>query len=312
MDKTNPVRFALGLALLAGTLTAAQTPSTGLRSDPNAPIVVTGQRPTRAEARERAAAFVRELGVAQGERPVARWADRVCPVVRGIAEPYARIVETRMRAIAAAAGIVTAPEGCRPNISVSFVGDAAGLVQEVARRSPTRLNEVRGSDRDALLNGAAPVRWWYITETRSRHAMRNAPQSIQTETGGQSGGSSTASGPLEAESMSQYNSSVISTQANRVLLDAAVVIDFDGVSGRSLEAVAAYAAFVAFAEVRAADAAPPASILGMFGANAGPVDAMTDWDMAFLRALYRLPLDRQARRHRGILVREMVDFQTGS
>jgi hypothetical protein len=38
---------------------------------------------------------------------------------------------------------------------------------------------------------------------------------------------------------------------------------------------------------------------------------LTDWDMAFLRGLYRLPLDRQARRHRGILVREMVGFQTG-
>lgn len=311
MDKPNRFRFALGLALLGATLTAAQTPPTGLRSDPDAPIVVTGTRPTRAEARERAAAFVRELGVAQGERPVARWADRVCPVVRGIAEPYARIVQTRMRAIAAAAGIEAAPEGCRPNISVSFVGDAAGLVQEVARRSPTRLNEVPGPAREALLNGAAAVRWWYITETRSRHAMRNAPQSLATETGGGSGGSATTSGSLDAESMAQYNSSMVSTQVNRVLLDAAVVIDFDEVSGRSLEAVAAYAAFVAFAEIRAADAAPPASILGMFGSDAAGVAAMTDWDMAFLRALYRLPLDRGSRRHRGILVREMVGFQTG-
>ncbi len=309
MAASNLPRFAVGLAALATALTAAQTP-TGLRSDPDAPIVVTGTRPTRAEARERAAAFVRELGVASGERPVARWADRVCPVVRGIAEPYAGIVEARMRAIAAAAGIETVPEGCRPNISVSFVGDAAGLVQEVARRSPTRLNEVPGPAREALLNGAAPVRWWYITETRSRHAMRNAPQSLSTETGGQGGGSSTTSAQLEADAISQYNSSTVSTQVNRVLLDAAVVVDFDEVSGRSLEAVAAYAAFVAFAEVRAADASPPASVLGMFGQNAG-VATLTDWDMAFLRALYRLPLDRQARRHRGLLVRDMVGFQTG-
>jgi hypothetical protein len=33
--------------------------------------------------------------------------------------------------------------------------------------------------------------------------------------------------------------------------------------------------------------------------------------MAFLRALYNLPLDREARRHRGMLVRDMVSFQTG-
>jgi len=309
MDTPNRLRFAVGLAVLATMLTAAQTPS-GLRSDPGAPIVVTGTRPTRAEARERAAAFVRELGVASGERPVARWADPVCPVVRGIAEPYARIVQTRMRAIAATAGIEAGREGCHPNISVSFVGDAAGLMQEVQRRSPTRLNEVQANDRQALLNGAAPVRWWYITETRSRHAMRNAPQSLQTETGGQGGGSFSASGSFDADAMSQYNSSIVSTQVNRVLLDAAVVVDFDDVSGRSLESVAAYAAFVAFAEVRAADASPPGSVLGMFGQNAG-VETLTDWDMAFLRALYRLPLDREARRHRGLLVRDMVGFQTG-
>jgi len=47
----------------------------------------------------------------------------------------------------------------------------------------------------------------------------------------------------------------------------------------------------------------------MFGAEQ-EARGLTDWDMAFLRALYQLPLDRPARRHRGILVRDMVTFQT--
>ena len=100
------------------------------------------------------------------------------------------------------------------------------------------------------------------------------------------------------------------TQVNRALIRATVVIDLDRVEGRLLDSVAAYAAFVAFAEIRPSEPPPAGSILELFGTAAG-APGVTDWDMAFLRALYRMPLDRQARRHRGLLVREMVGFQTG-
>lgn len=299
MEATHIPGRIIGLLALGALLGAAQAPSTDLQSDPDDPIVVTGSRLTPEQARDRAVEFVRELGVASGQTPVARWIDPVCPTVRGIAEPYARIVETRMRAIAAATGIRTGRRGCQPNISISFVGDAGALVQEVARRSPGRLAEVRPGDREALLNGAAPVRWWYITERRSRDGMRNAPQVLPT-----------AEGPVLVDGLAHYNSSNIGTQVSRSLVGATVIVDLDGVSGRSLKAIADYAAFVAFAEVRAADASPRESVLALFVPGAF-VDAMTEWDTAFLRALYALPLDREARRHRDNLVHEMVGFQTG-
>jgi hypothetical protein len=315
------VRLA-GLALcLAPVTAAAQTGTRNFRNEPNAPIVVTGERVTREQARERAVTFVRQVGVARGETPVARWTDRVCPRVLGIALAYSSIVEARMREIAAAAGMRVAPAGCQPNIVVSFVGDAAGLVRDVARRSPRRLAQVSPELRDGLLNGDAPVRWWYVTETRSREQMRNAAQSIGTTGsagagpggGGGSGGSESnadsALGLLEVEGMSQFSSSVISTQAARAIIDAQVVIDLDRAEGQSLQAVAAYAAFVAFSEVRPSQPPPTGSILGLFATGSG-ASGLTDWDMAFLRSLYNISLDRQARRHRGLLVRDMVGFQT--
>jgi hypothetical protein len=61
--------------------------------------------------------------------------------------------------------------------------------------------------------------------------------------------------------------------------------------------------------VRTSDPPPVGSILGMFGAEPR-ASALTDWDLTFLRAVYQMPLDRSARRHRGMLVRDMVDFQT--
>ena len=305
-------RSALIMAVFVGlspTVGAEANQQRDLRNDTDAPIVVTGQRPTREQARERAVTFVRQVGIARGDTSAARWSDPVCPRVLGIAQPYSGIVEARMREIATAAGMRVAAAGCTTNVSVSFVGDAAGLMREIDRRSPTRLQEVPRDARDAMLNGDSPIRWWYLTERRSGHQMRNAAQSLQTE-GGVGGGSQQASNSLDVESLSQYNSSLISTQMARAIIDANVVIDLDRVEGRSLQAVAAYAAFVAFSEVRPSDPPPAGSILGMFGTEQG-VRGLTDWDMAFLRALYQLPLDRPARRHRGILVRDMVNFQTG-
>ena len=273
-------------------------------SSPESPITVTGTRMTREQARERAIAFVRQVGVARGQRAAARWIDPVCPRVRGIAETYAGIVEARMRAIAEEVGMSVGREGCDPNISVSFVGDAEALMREIDQRSSSRLREVPVETREALVSGDAPIRWWYLTGTRSRHGMRRTSQTLAVD-----GGGGQASQPIQAQAISHYDSSVISTQVNRAIVDANVVIDLDRVEGRRLETVAAYAAFVAFAEVRASDAPPPASILGMFESESD-LRSLTDWDMAFLRSLYRLPLDRPARHQRGILVRDMVDAQT--
>jgi hypothetical protein len=138
---------------------------------------VTGNRLTR----EQAADYVRQVGVARGQVPAARWIDPVCPRVRGIAEPYAQVVEARMRAIAQETGIRVADKGCDPNISVSFVGNAEALMKLIDRRSPTRLQEVPSEAREALINSDVPIRWWYLTEERTRDGVPRVTFTIQTE-----------------------------------------------------------------------------------------------------------------------------------
>jgi len=105
--------------------------------------------------------------------------------------------------------------------------------------------------------------------------------------------------------MMHYESSIISTLTNRTLTSAIVIIDTDHAMGRRLDALAAYAALVAFSEIRNLDATPDGSILGMFASKEPPRD-LTPQDTAFLRALYRMPLDRHAMRHRGQLVHEIT------
>lgn len=183
MSRRLPLLLGAGLAFGLGGQVQAQQQQHDQRSDPDASIVVTGTRSTREEARDRAVEFVRQVGIARGQQAAARWIDPICPRIRGIAESYARIVEARMRAIAAEAGMRVARQGCAANVSVSFVGDAQALMREIDRRAPARLREVPVEARDALVNGAAPIRWWYLTGTRSRHGMRETSQTLAIEGG---------------------------------------------------------------------------------------------------------------------------------
>jgi hypothetical protein len=154
-----------------------------------------------------------------------------------------------------------------------------------------------------VLSGPAPVRWLYTAETRGRHGgaettSGNAAQSGPATHAGSGAGSSIGG---DMPTLMHYESSILSTLTNRVLTSAIVIIDTDEAMGRRLDTLAAYAALVALAEIRNADAAPAGSILTLFDSTAPPRD-LTAQDLGFLRALYRLPLDRQAMQHRGQLV----------
>ena len=307
--------FALRPARLAGALLAgglgfaagnAQSPSEETAWQQS--LLVEAQRLAPGPARERATQFVRTTGVASGQTPTARWVDPVCPRVIGIQDEAARSAEARIRAIAELAGTPVAGEPCDSNLVVSFAPNPASVVREIGRRAPGQLAQVAQDDRDALLNGDAPIRWWYRTELRERHG--GLQQDNSTLAGGTTPSTHDGSGAGTGiaggvPSLMHYESSVLSTLTQRALTSATVVIDQDRVMGLPLNTLAAYAALVGLAEIRKGDAAPEGSILSLFGAQPRP-QRLTTGDMAFLRALYRMPLDREANRHRGTLVHDMT------
>jgi hypothetical protein len=104
----------------------------------------------------------------------------------------------------------------------------------------------------------------------------------------------------------QYNSgSQVRTPTVRSLYGATVIVDVTKATGTRLKAITDYAAMVAFAEMNASNP-PPDSILGLFQPD-GVESSLTDWDMAFLKSLYRMPLDRRSRIQRGHLVEALLD-----
>lgn len=249
-------------------------------SDDPDPIVVTGTPVTATEERKRAAEFVRRAGVARLE-PVARWIMPICPRTVGVDDTVAAIVDRRIRAIATSAGAEVAPAACTPNIAIIFTNDGDGLARAILDKAPRQGAAFSRTERERLVQGDGPVRWWYNTRDETRDGM-----------------------PASAGIIRQYNSSVVSTQVVRALRSATVIVDAEQADGALLDSVASYAAMVALAELSSDPPPPKDSILSLFAGEAGRRE-LSDNDAALLRGIYSLPPDREAYQHRRRLISEV-------
>lgn len=260
-------------------------------------ITVTARAPE--DVRREAQAFVRSTGVA--DEPVARWVDPVCPQAIGVAAEIADRVERRVRQIGAQAGVRLANATCRSNLLIAFVHGGGDVVKRIAARSPNQFKDVDAQHRAYLYDGTAPIRWWHATQARTRDGMRDNGNDVPP--------SVTLNGPggvpLGGDVHLQYRSSLASTQMIRTLRVATVIVDVDRAEGKSLDSVADFVALVGLAEIRPSDPPPPASVLSLFVPE-GP-NELTALDRSFLTTLYKLPLDRTAMAHRGLLIRGLVN-----
>lgn len=266
-------------------------------------IIVTGE--SRKEIQRRAQAYVRQVGVAVGTTQAARWLTPICPRAIGLNKEHAALVEERIRKNIANVGAPLALAACEPNLLVAFTDNANAVMRRITRldAAPTR----RMSPRDAgqLKNAEAPVRWWYNTGTQSRDSASESgtfnPTAKFTDKSG-----NVVDPPVNDRStvLSQYNSSFISTLAVRAIHAATVVVDVERASGMPLSSVIDYATLVGLAEIKLA-AAPDGSILSLFQPGTGQRE-LSDRDVAFLKGLYRITMDRRADQQQRTLVGQMV------
>jgi hypothetical protein len=302
-------------SLATAVLLFMNAPAASNLQPANQTIVVRGTLLSPEQARQRAVDFVKSTGVANGQKQVARWVVPVCIKVIGVSTPQEARVVGQMLAVAREAQVPVAKVDCEPNLTVSFTADAGQVVRQIHSKKPHQFRELGNAERERLLNGRAPVRWWYATKMLDREGMQaNNVSPGWIGTGGTSSGggeSNNSNGMVSLDggdfmSTNQYNSgSHVRTPTVRSLYGATVVVDAPVAGNTSIDSIAAYAAMVAFAEMDA-DAPPPDSILGLFQPSSVE-SSLTDWDMAFLKSLYRMPLDRRSRIQRGHLVEALLD-----
>lgn len=266
-------------------------------------IVVTGE--TRKEAQRKAQAYVRQLGVATGEKQAARWIGAVCPRAIGVNKAHAALVEQRIRKIATEAGAPVARPGCQGNLIVAFTDDGKAVARRISSLDSSPTSQLSARDATKLKTDESPVRWWYNTSVQSKDGAAstsvNPPAAQFTDANG-----NRSDPPINDRTtvLSQYNSSLVSTLAVRGILSATVVVDVERASGTSLASIIDYAALVGLAEIRLG-AAPDGSILSLFK-PASAEKALTGRDAAFLKGLYKITLDRRANQQQRTLVGQMV------
>jgi hypothetical protein len=287
---------------------AAYAPSEPATS--NETIIVTGQKPDKATLRRETSAFVKRVTALPDENQYARRNEALCAVVTGIDDQYASRVSAKIAAVAEAVGLEVMREKCKPNLLVQFTADSNAYLTAVKKSQPRLLAGLRPEERLALFASQSPVRWWYSTESRDSGGQ---PIRLAGPPAGLLVAGRDTTGVLPTPNrgfLRSYSASQIDTQLSVNLATTIVVVDVEKATGFPLDSVAAYATMVSLAQIKlSSEYSSFPSILGIFKpsnlADKAPRD-LTEWDYAYLRALYKIPSNRTARVQRTQIFSEMV------
>jgi hypothetical protein len=227
-----------------------------------------------------------------------RWNYPVCPEVLGLSRDEGEFILARLSQIARAAGAPLDGEHCQANLAVVFTNDPDGLVRAwSARRSA--FAGVHGTpaafERFVARRGA--VRVWY------NHAF-GSPTAEPALSGSLELGKRFADTPTATE----LGSSKMHVKDVLAFSSVAVIVDGREVSGLAIGALTDYIAMLALADTDPdAPLGATPTILRLFRARAAqePLPAgLSDWDRAYLRALYTTNLDLITQR--SVIAEKMV------
>lgn len=224
----------------------------------------------------------------------------VCPGTVGLAKERNAAIDARIRRVAGAVGMKTGPAGCRPNIVLIFTRDKEAMIAALRRGQGDYFRDGSGADIQ-LPKQPGPVAAWHVERVVDRHGQAVA---YDEDNGYYVLASSTA------------GTSPIVTAVRTAFAAAVVVIETGAIAGLTTDQIADYAAMRAFTR------ADPArvkrlganTILSAIEAPEGtPVPlTLTQWDLAYLRALASTPLYNRGARQRTDIRRAMMKELTAA
>lgn len=263
-------------------------------STPVEALVVTA--PSPAPGADAVKGFIGEVSAATPSGRYARWDRKVCPGVIGLKPEYAQKLNDRIAATAVAVGLQVGEPGCKANIIVVATDDSQALAAKVVKDNPTgfaKWDDDATRGRKALkdfVETPRPVRWWHVSRTRlADGSTYSEGDSVRVR----------QLGRLRATTRETFDHVV-------------VIMDVRQIGVIRFEALADYVAMVALAQIEPdADPEGVTTILNLFADRAAgrePAAGLTEWDLAYLRGLYRAPAEamRGERQARDI-AREMQD-----
>jgi hypothetical protein len=289
-----PIKFLVPLLLLAGfapsSAAFAQPRGQPEQQEPDGPeIVVQGVR----DIDRQVGNFVKALTDVPMSGQVSRFDWAVCPNVAGLSDRQNAIAADRMRQVAEAAGIRVGKAGCKGNILLIVAEDVPAVVNWLRSKHSDLFEGVPARQRRALSRGGPAVAW-HIEGMLDADGVE-VPRDRET-------------GQYVIERTD--TPSRISTTSRPHFAAAVVVVDSRALEGLTVVQLADYAAMRAFARTdpeRLRDSSAP-SILSIIDAPMGsavPI-TLTQWDLAYLKALYSATENRRAGQQRGEMSRQMA------
>lgn len=266
----------------------AQTPAAEASPDPDEPaarvddVIVSGGRLEDLTAR-----FVEEAVEPPRRRGLARWAGPVCIGVMNFRRDVGEYIADRLVQIGDEVGAPIDDSDCDPNIYVVGAADAPALAREWVDRYPRefrpRARQTNGprSSLDRFMSSDDPVRWWHVSlpmhydimTGRAAPAIKFPGQTPQ---------------PIIVYAKSQLRSRIRDD-----LVRVVIIVDVDRLEDTTLAQLGDYLAMVAFAQIDPeGDTTDYPTILNLFDGDRG-VPGLTEWDRAFLTAMYDAVPDRR-------------------
>jgi hypothetical protein len=283
----------LPVAALLSVLAGAAAPAAGAGSpavDPLQEVTVTAHR---SELTPRVEAFVNQITAVANEDGVPRWQKPVCPLVSGLPREDGEFILGRVTELAQAAGVPLAGEHCNPNLYILVSLEPQQLLQAMAKRNygftfgyPPDAPPPNVIDR--FIATPRPVRVWYTSQERDLE------------------GFALIRGPQDEPPMVPAPGSLLMIGSMWSLERVFVVVDKTRLQGVTRGQLADYVGMVALADLKpGAKLGDAATILRLFdGAPRQAPSTMTDWDQAFLKALYAT--DQKMKLQRSQIAHQMV------
>lgn len=237
-------------------------------------IEVVGAR----KARQRAQAFVAEVGAAPGLARLARWDRSLCVGVAGMERDKAQYLIDRVSRIGGSLGLRLESPGCRANVMVVATTTGKVLATNMVQSDPDGFQPAFGNSDmgvEALArfqSSDAPVRWWHVSLPVSADTGALAIR---------------MKGDDEPPTISSTNASRLRAATRDDLARAYIIVDTTQLGSVTFDALCDYIAMIALAQI-SDQAAPDGfdTVLNLFRGGA-PDAGLTSWDLDYLRALYR-------------------------
>jgi hypothetical protein len=261
-------RLAIAGAFCAAVPLAAQTPSPEQPAEEPG-IVVNGraQTPSGNEVFDEARGISRVGRYDLYEKALPRFWKPVCPGVAGLRTDYAEAMVARMRDTIARLKAPLAKIDCSPNLVVAFEDDGRTLLADLKRDRPDIFRLVSQSEQAELLTGEAPVRVW--NNIAPRWTGSGAPPRDW----------------LHASVWGQLDRNAMPVSYD--IVSALVIFNRGAAEGMTLTQLADYATMRGLSHTRPPTGEQPMStILSLFDGDTGGPDALTDFDIGYLRSLY--------------------------